>query len=536
MIGISLPYSWLVGDDQLPEPKALLPMLKEHGVRSIEVRMVPLGASADEVLRIAELLWNYGFNITVHGTVKSEKDAVAEVLEPLTEVLRHMKQTKLNVTVHPIVGDNAAMLINLSDYIIKHNYPVQIALENERKMPDKTEGDSLSLVLDAVTRVNRENVGICFDMGHYAWYADQVLKNPSARPPKEFLSRVIHTHIHAYTEGTTHYPIAEWREPLASYIHELDFEYYGVYNLELSPQRFAHRWGAVEAYLLSVDMLRAHFPFHASMYEDLRLHYDERFQRALKVFETKKGCNAALIGATAYLFCTNGYRWAMDIAFRCSRFLTETPSKVCEYLGDVDLMILTHAHEDHMEESTIRALADTEIQWLVPEFMVKYLLEYGVRPEKMIVVSAGETLQVGPLSIRVLPGRHFRPNTENGIEAVGYQITAEKAPTLVFPGDIRDYRTENVEKLEADYCFAHVWLSDQAMDPKQYIPKSEELAEFMLRMSDQNIMLTHLYEVARKEESMWQRHHAELVEEAIHKRSPQTTVQIPKVGEVLHLS
>ena len=102
-------------------------------------------------------------------------------------------------------------------------------------------------------------------------------------------------------------------------------------------------------------------------------------------------------------------------------------------MGDIDLMILTHAHDDHMEESTIRALSNANFKWLAPEYMVGYLLEYGIAREKIIVAKVGETIQIGPLSVKVLPGRHFRPNTNNGMEAVGYLITAEDAPTVAFP-------------------------------------------------------------------------------------------------------
>ena len=535
MIGISLPYNWLIGDTQLPEPEILLPLLREQGVESVEIRMVPLRADAKEVLRAAELLWEYGFNITVHGTVKTEEYAVEEVMKPLEQVLSHMKQRNLTVTIHPIVGDNTAMLLKLSDYLYDHNYPVRIALENERKLPDKTMGDGLELVLDAVTQVNRDNVGICFDMGHYAWYAEQILQDSKALPPREFLDRVIHTHIHRCLDGNTHFPVLEWFEPLASYIRELDYGYYGVYNLELSPDRFAHLCDAVEGYLGSADVLRKHYPFHASLYEDLRLNFDQRFHNAIKVFDKKEGCYASMIFSASYLFCTNGYKWVMDLAFRCSRYFSEIPEKVMEYLGDIDLMILTHAHDDHMEESTIRTLADTDITWLLPEFMVDMVTEMGVRREKMIVVKVGDVQKVGPLTIRVLPGRHYRPENHVGLEAVGYVITAEDMPKLAFPGDVRDYRTEFVESLKADYCFAHVWLTDKALDPQQYVPKCQEFAKFMLEMSEKNIFLTHLYENARKEESMWQRHHAELAAAVIQRQSPKTVVHIPQCGEILEL-
>ena len=168
MIGISLPYKWLCDEEPQMLPENLLSQLYEQGVRSIEMRAMPAGGNSADVLRIANRLWDYGFNITVHASARTAENAVEEVLAPLTDMLASLQQKELIVTVHPINGDNTAMLVSLSDFIAAHAYPVRIALENERRPPDKAEGDSLALVVDAVGTVNRENVGICFDMGHYA--------------------------------------------------------------------------------------------------------------------------------------------------------------------------------------------------------------------------------------------------------------------------------------------------------------------------------------------------------------------------------
>ena len=288
MIGLSLPYGWLLGRGGLIPHDELLPMLKSHGANSVEIRTVPGGADPDEVLKVAELLWSYGFNITVHGSVNSAEKAVAQVLRPLEKVVLSMKQRELIVTIHPICGDNLQMLLNLSDYIKENKLPIRIAFENERKMPDKTDGDSLALALDAVIRANRENVGICFDMGHFAWYSKFFTDSPYRLPPKEFLSRVIHTHIHECVDGSTHFPLLEWGEPISSYVKELDLNYFGVYNLELSPERFTHVCGAVDGYLRSVDTLKNNLPFSARLYEDMKLNYDRLFNNALDVFEKKE--------------------------------------------------------------------------------------------------------------------------------------------------------------------------------------------------------------------------------------------------------
>ncbi len=536
MTGISLPYKWLLGEhSSLGRPDIFLPQLWDKGVRSIEIRTVSAEADAEEVLRAAEPILKYGFNITVHAKVKTVENAVAEVIDPLLLLLKRLRQRELIVTVHPIMGDNAAMLRALSDCITENGHPIRIALENERKMPDKTEGDSLALVLDAVTEVDRKNVGICFDMGHFAWYNETYTLFPNQLPPKAFLSRVIHTHVHACEDGITHHPLVTWRAPFADYINALDFGYFGVYNLEIEPERFSGKFTPAEAYLVSVDTLKSNLPICAALYEDIKLNYDARFRDSMEILKEKEGGHVALIAPSAYVFNTNGYRWAMDIAFRTVAELAETPSRIREYLGDIDIMMLTHGHQDHFEESTVRALADTDIVWVAPDFLTDRLLALGVRSEKIVTAVVGEAVTVGALRIRTLEGRHYRPGTNNGVPAVGYFIESDGMPSMAFPGDVRDYRTEGVEVLGADYCFAHLWLDDDSSDPDQYLPKLGEFTEFMLRASKRNIVIAHLYESGRRADGMWRMHHAELAREEIRKYSPEIEVSIPRYPQKFEL-
>ncbi len=538
MIGMSLSYAQLLeNNDEELKAEVLLPKLWDHGVRSIEFRSVTPTDSPSEALRMANMVWDYGFNITIHAETKYVSRAVEDVFAPLVDILDNLRQRELVITVHPIVDDTVEMLLALSDYIIEHNYPVRIALENNRKMPDKTIGDSVALVLDAVMKADRKNVGICFDMGHYAWYTANHTDTPDMLPPKKFLSRVIHTHIHAYAHAVnrTHFPLDEWREPVSRYIEALDCNYLGVFNVELEPKRFKRQWSATEGFLMSADTLRSHYPSRALYNDNLRQTYDGYFCRSLEVLNKKEGCYVSLLSPSSYLLSTNGYKWGMDITFETFYDLAETPSRVGEYLKDLNCMLLTHTHSDHMEGRTISALADKNISWVLPEFMLDNVLSFGVPRDKITVVNVGDTVNVGPLKIHVLKGRHIRPTSGKGGKSVGYLISADNAPTLAFPGDIRDYSITEDEALNADHCFAHVWLTDKALVPEMYIPKSVEFARFMLLMSRKSILLTHL-NTDRRDDKRWTVHHARVISDAIREQSPDTIVRVPKYGEIFDLS
>ena len=538
MIGVSLPIKWLISGEGFDvDREDLLQKLKARGVRSIELRTVAPTHSPDDVSAVANILWDRGFLISVHGRVKSAKTAVSDVFSPLQKILTTLRQAKLNITVHPIKGDNVAMLCALADHIENNDLPVTIALENNRLLPDKTEGDSAALVLDAVKKADRACLGICFDFGHYLYYR---LKNfpqePVIFPPKEFFKRVIHTHIHALNGLRTHFPLNRYQMPLGDIFNKLSHEYFGLYNIELDFPRFCEIHGIEESLLGSVDVLRDNLPICAKLYDDIRDNFDGWFSSALTALEGEQGVKFGLIHSTSYLFNTNGYRWGMDLAFRNARKLAETPKKCAELLGNLDLMIISHGHNDHFEKSTVKALAKTDVEWVIPDFLYESALECGIVPNRIHVAKENEELQIGKLTVLPFKGRHFRPDTGKGIEEYGYYVTAKDAPSLVFPVDVRDFSLERLQGIpKADYCFAHVWLGDKSGLKDDYSPIDRKFAEFMLKLSDKNIFLAHLYENGRKDEDMWRECHAEIIKSRIAELSPATRVTVPKCGEVIEL-
>lgn len=260
MIGASLPLSFLSdGGAPFGEIQQLLEQLRAHGVCSIELRSVRPNTPPEQVLSAAQHVWNAGLSITVHGTVTDEANAVNHVFDPLAQLMPALQHKELVITIHPIVGDNIAMLRRLDAHISAHAYPARIALENNRLLPDKTEGDSIALVLSTVENAGCKHVGICWDMGHFLYYLKK--HHPDAitsLPPDAFLRRVIHTHIHATNGLRTHFPLDGYDLPVRAYCVALkSVGYGGLFNLELDFKRFEELHDPREALLHSIDVLRA---------------------------------------------------------------------------------------------------------------------------------------------------------------------------------------------------------------------------------------------------------------------------------------
>ena len=537
MIGASLPYEWLAsGEGLLGDREALLNALKKSGVESIELRTVFLRHDPAEVLRVAEMLWAKNFQITVHVKAHKRETAVSEVFDPLSLVLKNLRQEALTLVLHPVKGDNASMLAELADYRDAHGYPVTIALENNRLLPDKSEGDCARLVLDAVVAADRADVGICFDMGHYCYYRKKNFPDEAiVLPEKEFFGRVVHTHIHALHGLKTHFPLGLFELPLGEILAKLSHGYFGVYNLELDFPRFQDQFEDLSDILCrSAEFLKSAMPHCARLYDEIRDRFDSDLKVALSLFDYHEGSRVSLLGASSYLFQTGDFHWCMDPSFRFAYKLAKSPHRIGELLKDLDLVVITHAHADHFEEETVRQLAKNKTLWLIPDFMEEKAKAFGILPERMILAHEGEILTVGPLTLRVLAGRHFRPDTGKGTRAYGYVIQAEGHPTMAFPADVRDYSTDGIDPLDADVCFAHVWLGDKS-DLADFGEYPDAFAAFMLKYSKKHLILAHLYENGRKDRQMWRREHALLSANALQTRCPDAKISIPAPGEILVL-
>lgn len=528
MIGVSLPFGWCSDAHML---QSILPILKKYHVASVELRTVRPGYDPAAVLQAAKRMWDAGLQITVHGSVLSVATAVEDVFAPLRLLLEHLEQAQVNITVHPITEDNCTMLCALSDHAMERGYPVTIALENNRLLPDKTQGDSTALVLAAVEAANRPNVGICFDMGHHAYYVQKNCPEiPELLPPKEFWKRVIHTHIHDIKALRTHFPLGDGELQLKRYLEKLDFEYFGLYNLELDFPRISEQWTPEAALEQSLQVLEETMPCCARLYDDVRNHFDRWFTGALKCWEREENA-FGLIHSSSYLFHTAGCKWGMDIAFRNSRQLSKTPAQAAALLKDMQMLVLSHGHRDHYEEETLQALAANDTVFVIPDFLEERTRLLGIAPEKLVIAKPGKPITLFGVTLEPFVSSHFRPNGK-GTAEYGYRVTALGCPSMILPVDIRDF-SKLPDVQPAQYCFANLWLEDNALEGWQ--PMLTPWAEYMRCLSDQNILITHLYEDGRPADKMWRNQHAQAAKQALQQQCPRCAVKIPQRGEVISL-
>ena len=78
-----------------------------------------------------------------------------------------------------------------------------------------------------------------------------------------------------------------------------------------------------------------------------------------------------------------------------------------EELPDVDAVLLSHDHFDHLDESLVRALAARGLRWLTPLGVGNWLRRWGVPATDVTELDWWDTTNVGGLTLTATPARHF---------------------------------------------------------------------------------------------------------------------------------
>ncbi len=255
MIGLSL-APWIISDIGTDKLK----QIKDAGVESIEIRNVFAGQDAGEALKIADIVWKSGMNISIHSDLHTHGACLDEVVYPIERIIENLQQPALNITVHSIKNhecSEAPTVGAVRDIALAlKNKPVTVALENNRHKNDDDPCDTVAGVEKSIKMLNLCNVKACWDMGHDYYNNLTFTDNPQAMPSKYFLMNTAHTHIHSVCNGSTHFPLCVEHPMLHSYLKALkESDYKGIYNLEICFDRFEGIYTFDEAVFSSIKVL-----------------------------------------------------------------------------------------------------------------------------------------------------------------------------------------------------------------------------------------------------------------------------------------
>ena len=98
-------------------------------------------------------------------------------------------------------------------------------------------------------------------------------------------------------------------------------------------------------------------------------------------------------------------------------------------LRDVDAVVISHDHYDHLDMPTVRAMRDWKTRFIVPLGIGAHLERWGIPPERITELDWWEDTQLGDVRIVATPARHAtgRVNPQrNRVLWAGYALVGPK--------------------------------------------------------------------------------------------------------------
>lgn len=83
------------------------------------------------------------------------------------------------------------------------------------------------------------------------------------------------------------------------------------------------------------------------------------------------------------------------------------PQVPIEELPELDAVIISHDHYDHLDRDAVKRLMPRGVTWLCPLGVGAHLEAWGVAREHIVELDWWQDHQVGPLKVTATPSRHF---------------------------------------------------------------------------------------------------------------------------------
>ncbi|MBQ8612549.1 MAG: MBL fold metallo-hydrolase [Oscillospiraceae bacterium] len=547
MLGVSLAPQMLLPQAEPPRlltecggTDGLLRFLRGLGVTHVELRGAVL-ESAAHLLQCARIVWQAGLQLTLHWALPAQEapfdEACAALVPLLEEAKRH--QPYVMLTVHSYsTGNDAekAPAALRTNRLLRcweadaQRYGFRLALEINR---DKKNGDpsvTCEGVLAMLEGTDDGITGICFDFGHF--YSNT--RDEAILPAEAFLKRVIHTHIPALENGTTHFPVTATAQlPLDAYVQALiQAGYDGIYDLELDftrypdrAPRFALRESAV-ALKGALYRARGRTVNGADLVlQAQREAYPAALRAITQALETQTGDRFYQFCASGQIFSVGGQRFAVDPAIREERARNASIGEVRELLAQIPVVFITHEHDDHFNFSMLRQMTDLDCIWVIGDSLTKKWLEAScLRPEKILLVRPGDAFEVCGIGVEVFEGSHYDPDgSGTGVPAVMYLLTVG-GKRIFIPADLRDYGADRLPVIAPpDVMFANVWLG-RAGAIGTADGAFEEFCDYVAYYRPAKVFLGHMWEAMRTPQDMWRWEHAGRIMDGLAKRMPAVQV------------
>jgi hypothetical protein len=260
--------------------------------------------------------------------------------------------------------------------------------------------------------------------------------------------------------------------------------------------------------------------------------YAEDWRRMIREWRSPRRNDAVWLTYSAnYLFNTHDLKWAVDPVLLSNRVSEAPILDASQDLTDLDVVLLTHAHGDHVDATLWSQLRRSHCHWIVPEYMVEHLIrEASLSNSAYTVAVPGKEIAVAGISVTPFEAPHYeyRATGEiNHVDSTGYFVKAAGGSYLL-PSDIRTYDSDCLRPFaDVSVVFAHVFLGRSAALVSNP-PLLNAFVDFYRSCHPKKIVLSHLYELVREPENYWLDAHARAIAEAFRSTDSEIEIVIPE--------
>ena len=211
-----------------------------------------------------------------------------------------------------------------------------------------------------------------------------------------------------------------------------------------------------------------------------------------------------------------GVLWALDPVTLRWRLPETPPVDIRHAFDQLQFVLLTHSHADHLDFDLLKAIRHFPIQWVIPEFLLPVVCDKVSLPiDRVIVPRPLQPFELYGIQILPFEGLHWEAPLDSGgkphgVPAMGY-VVESNGKRWLFPGDTRNFSPDRLPSLgRVDAMFAHLWLGRGCamMDEP---PLLDEFCRFCAYPQPERLILTHLEEFGRSAEDFWESRHAQMV-------------------------
>jgi len=268
--------------------------------------------------------------------------------------------------------------------------------------------------------------------------------------------------------------------------------------------------------------------------------YSDLWKNTIKNLSTcNSSGNVSMLYVANYLFQTNKIQWAVDPVYGAGNI--STPNDAADYLPELDLILLSHAHPDHFDTQLLGQLCKKKnILIAVPDFMMDVFLSQVDEVNcEVIEVTPGTVINIKGLTATAFNSIHY-DEAKNGEEKIGCDelgwLVEIDNHRLLLPVDIRNYnaRSQLPDFGQIDYFFSHVWLGrGKALDVNDDFLNT--FCQFVADFNAKNVYFGHLHDISRNETECWTYKHAALAMDRLLSLRPETQTLTLRLGQTVNL-